>query len=238
MDTVCIRQDELHLPHTLVRYFGRGAPEVLCGCGNLDVLQDGMLAMFCSVRCPGESILKTYDLARSLRDAGVTVISGFHSPMEKECLRILLRGTQPIVICPARSIANMRIKPELKEAFEQGRILFLSPFAEKHRRVTAALAQQRNLFVAAIADVIFIAHAAPNSRTEHFCRQIIEWNKPIWTVDDPENHNLINMGARPVNPDKLPEALPKKNDLSLSEMDITLSAAGPRVTDLPRKTTE
>ena len=97
----------------------------------------------------------------------------------------------------------MRIKPEHKEAFEQGRILFLSPFAEKHRRVTAELAQQRNLFVAALADVIFIAHAAPGSRTEQFCRQILEWNKPIWTVDDPENHNLLAMGARPVTPENL-----------------------------------
>jgi len=32
------------------------------------------------------------------------VISGFHTPAEKECLRILLRGAQPIIICPARSI--------------------------------------------------------------------------------------------------------------------------------------
>lgn len=46
-----------------------------------------------------------------LRDAGVTVIGEFHSPMEKECLNILLRGSQPIIVCPARSLENMRIKP-------------------------------------------------------------------------------------------------------------------------------
>jgi hypothetical protein len=34
--------------------------------------------------------LKTYDLARDLRDADVPVIGGFHTPMEKECLRLLL----------------------------------------------------------------------------------------------------------------------------------------------------
>jgi len=32
------------------------------------------------------------------------VVSGFHALMEKECLDLLLRGTQPIVICPLASI--------------------------------------------------------------------------------------------------------------------------------------
>jgi hypothetical protein len=44
-----------------------------------------------------------------LRGAGIPIIGGFHSPMEKECLDLLLRGQQPIVICPARSIQGMRI---------------------------------------------------------------------------------------------------------------------------------
>ena len=39
---------------------------------------------------------------RSLRDDGVTVISGFHSPLEQECLRILLRSPHPVVWCLAR----------------------------------------------------------------------------------------------------------------------------------------
>jgi len=49
------------------------------------------------------------------RDDGVTVISGFHTPVEKECLRILLRGSQPVIICPARSIEGMRIPPTWKQ---------------------------------------------------------------------------------------------------------------------------
>jgi len=38
------------------------------------------------------SIFGVKHAARRMRDEGVTVISGFHSPIEKECLRILLRG--------------------------------------------------------------------------------------------------------------------------------------------------
>lgn len=49
----------------------------------------------CSVRsnCLGDVILKTLDLMCELRDADAYVVSGFHSPMERECLNILLRGT-------------------------------------------------------------------------------------------------------------------------------------------------
>lgn len=53
------------------------------------------LALVCSVKCPGDLILKTYDLAQQLREAEVTIIGGFHSLMERECLTILLRGNQP-----------------------------------------------------------------------------------------------------------------------------------------------
>src|SRR5260370_32808677 len=72
--------------------------------GNLDLIRTRLLALFCSIKCPGNVILGTYDLIRALRDAGIPMIGGFHSPMEKECLTLLLRGKQPVIACPARGI--------------------------------------------------------------------------------------------------------------------------------------
>jgi len=77
--------------------------------GDVKILSNSLLGLLCSIRCPGRVIVQTYDLARALRDAGVPVIGGFHSPMEKECLDFLLRGKQPVVVCPSRSITNMRM---------------------------------------------------------------------------------------------------------------------------------
>ena len=37
--------------------------------GNLSLLDEPLTALFCSNRCPGDLILKTYDLARAMRDA-------------------------------------------------------------------------------------------------------------------------------------------------------------------------
>ena len=72
--------------------------------GNLRLLDEPLTALFCSSRCPGDLILKTYDIAKAMRSAGVPVIGGFQTPMEKECLRLLLRGEQPVVVCPPEAL--------------------------------------------------------------------------------------------------------------------------------------
>jgi predicted Rossmann fold nucleotide-binding protein DprA/Smf involved in DNA uptake len=166
--------------------------------GNLAILEERSLGFFCSIKCPGEIILRTYDLARALRDANVPVISGFHSPMEKECLTLLLRGTQPVVVCPARSLERMRIPTEWRVPLTEGRLLILSPFTGKTRRATVGLAQKRNEFVAALAKKVFVAHAAPGSKTEQFCRELLCQGKSLLTLESDANANLLALGALPL----------------------------------------
>ena len=163
--------------------------------GNLSLLDEPLTALFCSNRCPGDLILKTYDFARSMRDAGVPVIGGFQTPMERECLRLLLRGEQPVVVCPARGIDNMRVPRDWRAALEEDRLLILSPFPSTARRPTAELAAQRNCLVAELAQRVFIAHAAPGSKTEAFARCLADAGKALMTLDSPANENLLGMGA-------------------------------------------
>ena len=212
MNTTKILQSDTIYPAALQRYLGDDAPGFVTTLGNLDILQRKgtahrapTLALFCSVKCPGNLILQTYDLAQDLRQAGVPVIGGFHSPMERECLTILLRGTQPIIVCPARSITRMRLRSEYKKPLNAGQLLLLSPFTEKQRRPTVQMALYRNQFVAALADEIFVAHAEPNSKTEQFCREVLAWQKPLYTLKSDANANLIALGAKQVSPDNLSE---------------------------------
>jgi predicted Rossmann fold nucleotide-binding protein DprA/Smf involved in DNA uptake len=159
------------------------AQQTFQALGNADVLKGEKVALFCSTRCPGELILKAYDLAKKLRDDGVTVISGFHSPVEKECLRILLRGKQPIIICPARSLANLRVPGEWKRPLESGRLLLLSPFSAKQRRVTADLAKRRNEVVAAIADKVCFIHVSPGGELEALRDLVRDRGKALLLAD-------------------------------------------------------
>lgn len=184
---------------------GNYAPKSIATLGNIEILRRRTLALFCSVKCPGNLILRTYDIAQNLRHAGVPVIGGFHSPVERECLRILLRGTQPIIICPARNIEGMRIRTEYEQPLEEGRLLLLSPFTGKLHRATIQMALYRNQFVSALASFIFVAYAEPNSKTEHFCRDVVSWQKPLYTLESGTNTNLISLGARPVRPNNISE---------------------------------
>ena len=60
---------------------------------------------------------------------------------EQECLQILLRDSQPIIICPARSLPR-HVPPRIEKPLAAGRLLVLSPFALRENRVTAALADE------------------------------------------------------------------------------------------------
>lgn len=173
----------------------------LTAIGDPDILDRHKLALFCSTKCPGRLVLQTYDLAQALRDAGQAVVGGFHSPMEQECLALLLRGNQPVIVCPARAIDDLRIPTDWRPAIAAGRLLVLSPFEARERRVTAGLAERRNRFVAGLADEVFVAYAAPGSRTAAFAGEVAGWGKPLLTLDDPDNAGLLALGAAAISPE-------------------------------------
>lgn len=160
--------------------------------GNLDILKTRMVGFFCSTKCPGSVIIHIYDLARTLRDAGISVISGFHAPMERECLDLLLRGTQPVIICPARNIERMRLPIAWQTPIAEGHLLILSPFSVPHRRPTADLAEQRNLFVSALASTVVIAHASRGSKIDRLSAKIVASGKQVYTLALPENAGLMD----------------------------------------------
>ena len=163
--------------------------------GNIEILAMPLLGFFCATRCPGNVILRTYDLALALREVGVPVIGGFHTPMEQECLEVLLRGQQSVVVCPARSIARLRMPVSWRKPCAEGRLLILSPFAAHQRRPTTALAEHRNCFVATLATHIFVAYAGPGSRTAQFCAELVAQRRRVYTLDLPDNASLVQRGV-------------------------------------------
>lgn len=173
-----IRPADADWPSSLAPRLGARAPIALYAIGPVALLANRRTALFCSAQTPGEAILRAHDTARRMRDKGVTLISGFHSPIEKECLQILLRGKQPIIVCPARAIEAMRIPGDCRAAFDADRILFLSPFTNQPARVTKESALRRNEVVAALADEAYVAHMESGGKTDRIVKKLIEWKVP------------------------------------------------------------
>ena len=202
-----ITQTDPNYPKKLKDSLKTEVPETIWTCGNINLLpttdaafNGNLWALFCSKKCPGELILKTHDLAQTFKEREIPTIGGYHSPIEQECLRVLLRGVQPILLCPARSIENMRLKSAWKEAFAKERLLILSPFESRYNRQTEALANRRNAFVAALADKIYIAHAAEGGKTLKFAEDLIALGKPVFTFETSANEALFQLGAQRMEP--------------------------------------
>ena len=154
-----------------------------------------ILALFCSDKAPPSILLALQDLANQWRYREPVIISGFQSQGENEVLFVLLRGPQPLIICMAREIENMRIKPAWKDAFKENRILLVSPFGENVTRPTAKTGYQRNLVAAELANEILIAHAQPGSKTEKLTKEVLQWEKPVYALRNKFNQNLVELGV-------------------------------------------
>lgn len=182
MTPLALASADAGYPARLRERLGDGAPAHVTVLGNLDVLDLPKTALFCSASSPGHTILAAYDQAARWRDAGRCVISGFHSPVEKECLRILLRGRQAVILCLARGLDGMRLPPEWKKPLADNRLLILSRFPASERRVTKNLATDRNALVAALADEIVFAHINPGGHLDELRQLVAHWCIPYQTV--------------------------------------------------------
>ena len=194
-----IQKSDSEYPPSLQRFLAKNAPESAATLGNLQLLSHPKLAIFCSGACPAGIVSESGQIMRKIIDAGVTVIGGFHSDVEKQCLAMFVRGDQPVILSPARSLDKLRIRPEYKEALENGRLLFLSFFRSHRHRSDTEIAFKRNLYVAALADKILTIYASPSSKTEQLCRKLISWGKTIYTVDHEANQNIVALGAQTLN---------------------------------------
>jgi hypothetical protein len=121
--------------------------------------------------------------------------SGFHTPVEKETLTVLLRGQQPIVYCPVRSIDRWRVPKELRPAIDQGRMLLLSPSSAEQARITADLADLRNQLVVNLATNVLVVYAAPGNRTFNLCIEALASCKRVVTPRSSHTDPLAASGV-------------------------------------------
>lgn len=149
----------------------RKTSEVCCGIGNPALLDQPLLGIFASVKCPARLILKAHDTAKELAAREQAVIGGFQSPVEKEILTVLLRGAGPIVVCPARGLEGMRIPLAWRPKLEQGQLLVLSPFPAHVKRPRPETIQKRNTLVAQLANELLIIHAEPGGKVEALAKE-------------------------------------------------------------------
>ena len=114
--------------------------------GNVALMDLPKTSFLSSRKISPEAVLRCYDWAIRMRDEGWCVISGFQSALEKDVLRFLLKGTQPIVLVLARRLFKI-IPEDLRQPVASGRLLIVSPFSDKIKRSDCSTAETRNRFI-------------------------------------------------------------------------------------------
>lgn len=137
--------------------------------GNLELLDLHKVAFLCSRKFPEEAAVKSYRWADEQRERGVCVISGYHSPIERDVLRRLLKGSQPIIVALAKGLQNL--DAELSAPIQAGRLLVITRYADSVSHACEDKCFQRNRMMIGLADQIVIAHASAGGNLERLCRE-------------------------------------------------------------------
>ncbi len=150
--------------------------------GNAEILKHHKTAFLCSRDYPARAVLRIYDWAKDMREAGECVISGFHSALERDVLAILLRGSQPIILAAARGLPK-RYPADVKKAVDDGRLLVVSPFPDSVRRITADTARKRTAFLLSVAERVVVGYAKEQGALAKTLREISPGKEVIRLAD-------------------------------------------------------
>ena len=133
--------------------------------GEGSFLQLRKTAFLCSRKISAQAVLKCYDWAIEQREAGNCVISGFHSPIEKDVFKYLAKSSQPIILALPRGLKK-RWEPEIKQLFDQNRLLVVTSFDKTITRVTKETSSKRNELMLELADEVVVGYKTPKGEID------------------------------------------------------------------------
>lgn len=121
--------------------------------GNRELLDRDLVAFFASRNAPPEALTLATCWAHEIATTDKVVISGFHSPIERAVLDVLLTRGCSVVVTLGRAL-YLQIPKYLKTAYDDHRLLFVS--FRDYSRPSYSNSQLRNWLTADLArEVVF-----------------------------------------------------------------------------------
>ena len=120
--------------------------------GNKDLLDRELVAFFASRKATPHDTQLALQWAESICQTDKVVISGFHSPLEKEVLNYLLERHHPVIFALGRALYK-KVPQHLQTAFDEGNLLFIS--FRGYTRHSWKSSEIRNWKAAGLADEVY-----------------------------------------------------------------------------------
>jgi predicted Rossmann fold nucleotide-binding protein DprA/Smf involved in DNA uptake len=130
--------------------------------GNPALLNEPLLGLLASRDCPGRILLDTLELVPEWVRQGRVILSGFHSPLEQQVLRSVLRRQGRIVKVLARAMGDYHPPEQEREPLRNGNLLVISAYSERLDRTTRETALARNRLILALASELITPHVSPS----------------------------------------------------------------------------
>jgi len=155
------------LPPHCAQRVGPDLATRIVGVGETALLTEPLLGLIASRQCPGHILLETLARVPEWVKAEWVIVSGFHSPLEQQVLRSVLRRKGRVVKVLARGFGgksgDYRPTVEEREPLASDRMLVITACPPEVRRTTRETALTRNRLVLALASDIVVPHITVES---------------------------------------------------------------------------
>ena len=148
------------------------------GVGNMALLEQPLTAFFASRRCSGRAIRAAMDWAEEQGRCKIPLIGGFHSPLEKSVLEVVLAADSPVVIVVARDVEHARFPLSWRRAMQSGTVAVIG-MNDAGKRLTREKAALRNDWAAKRAVHIVVAFAQAEGNLAY---QASRWQQAGYAV--------------------------------------------------------
>ena len=198
---------EIEPPTDLISFFDGKPPKLWC-LGEPAILTGKLLGILSARQIDSDLALATSQILKQLASLKeVAFVGGWHSPLEKEALRILLAQTAPVVFCIPKALNRFVPPVDVENRISQGQALLLTHCSPKAKRITRDASIRRNQLVTGLATAMLVLSAPTGSASLALAKSAVHRGKPVFTPEHRMNKNLLGYNALPATFDNIRIAL-------------------------------
>lgn len=170
---------DVNYPNRMISALNNKAPLLIFAKGDIGLLTKPCLG-FCGSRKASEKGLKTaWDCADQMARKGVNIISGYASGVDMTAHKAALQAVGTTTLVLAEGILNFRIKKDLKDIFDESRVLILSEFLPGIPW-SVRNAMQRNSTICSLSQAMILIEAGKKGGSISAGRTSLKMGRPLF----------------------------------------------------------
>ena len=168
-----------YYPNRMITALNNKAPVLIFAKGDIGLLTKPCLG-FCGSRKASEKGLKTaWDCADQMARKDVNIISGYASGVDMTAHKAALEAGGTTTLVLAEGILNFRIKKNLRDVFDESRVLILSEFLPGIPW-SVRNAMQRNSTICSLSQVMILIEAEKKGGSISAGRTTLKIGRPLF----------------------------------------------------------